>query len=1020
MSFGRGKDSGYMSFSTNSPSQQHSSAVTTAENSPTDTLRDDVATRPEVVIDVDFVKGKEIPLCGEKDQGISSKNPPPTPTPPAGPPRYHEVNMQMFNDPEDENSLAIVYSVLDSTDNDPASHASELRPIFACTVIKLIEKMTHQYGMDLGFRTDFFLTYRLFVSPVQLCKHLIRRYLWALEEDTSLREIVRVRTFVVIRHWIINHFEDDFLTSKSLRFIMASFLNDMRCNQRVLESPTDLLIIKNLVDLFKEMRRLYKGIAEQHLARFKEGEQNEEEQGGQTSQPASEVKTPSSNSDNKPVTGVNDEPRIIEQLTASSVKKIPIVLTGKTTNSDITGGVPHACGQIRSRNRASTLGGLITRPVAIEALHPTTPTKVSASKDSKHGGVSRQASENGTLIARERRLSASSIKSNKGNNVNWSTKMTLGIHKLRQKSEDIYQQILNPISALQKGEAKQCTCWTPEYTGISENPTLSAARSFPNLRPSVVVTNVNYESSPQPPAGNTTSGCPPSKTIKRLKSTLNLGPGSITTPVSPSPIPSPTRSQFTGMSSRHSRSNSNSSVGYHPNPECPYHVPSLGTVSSDSQRSLLNSNEYPEASSTLSTPKNIPQFNHPDSAVQTPSLSVTTGTPHSPAWYQCPWYTPSIPNSPSVLTTSYKPFILFYRSQVIAQQLCLLEQHFLDQVKWDEFLENELAKAGRRSWNKSQSSISGYLFKAEKKNGVEAISSRSDMVCMWVASEVVSTHPIEDRVRVIEKFIRIAQKCYQYRNFSSLSQLVMGLGSHFLCRLRRTWSRVGNYEMRVLRELQYVISPCKNWSALRTAMGVVGQQEATGDSSGQRYGAGVGLETPNGSGLFSPESMTSQNDTPSSKHPQSQTSVDKRGCIPFLGLFTFDLEHIMEQAAWYMPLTPSVLSEFENSQESSNGQCVIQRRAGSVTRPPPIAAHLTKPEPKDLPELIPTGKLLLNFYRCQLIAKTLKWFLAFQRRAHRYSFAMDATLYSKCLLLRVLNEDLLQELSDSCDSYRGD
>lgn len=28
---------------------------------------------------------------------------------------------------------------------------------------------------------------------------------------------------------------------------------------------------------------------------------------------------------------------------------------------------------------------------------------------------------------------------------------------------------------------------------------------------------------------------------------------------------------------------------------------------------------------------------------------------------------------------------------------------------------------------------------------------------MWVASEVVSTQPIEDRVRVIEKFIRIAQ-----------------------------------------------------------------------------------------------------------------------------------------------------------------------------------------------------------------------------------------------------------------------
>lgn len=47
--------------------------------------------------------------------------------------------------------------------------------------------------LDSGFMADFFLTYRLFMSPVQLCKYLIQRYLWALEEDTEFRCVIRVR-----------------------------------------------------------------------------------------------------------------------------------------------------------------------------------------------------------------------------------------------------------------------------------------------------------------------------------------------------------------------------------------------------------------------------------------------------------------------------------------------------------------------------------------------------------------------------------------------------------------------------------------------------------------------------------------------------------------------------------------------------------------------------------------------------------------------------------------------------------
>ncbi|KAK3844601.1 MAG: ras guanine nucleotide exchange factor domain-containing protein, partial [Linnemannia gamsii] len=330
--------------------------------------------------------------------------------------------------------------------------------------------------LDSGFMADFFLTYRLFMSPVQLCKYLIQRYLWALEEDTEFRCVVRVRTFVVFRFWINNHFADDFLTSKSLRFQMASFLNEMRFNATVQTSPRDSRIIRNLMDFFKHQRRYYKGLAQQRSS----------------SQPNS--------------------------------------------------------------------GGII---------------------------------------------------------------------------------------------------------------------------------------------------------------------------------------------------------------------------------------------------------------------------PPSPSWNYGPWHSSAHQLFPTMVPPPpYKPFILFYRSQLIAQQLCLLEQHFLENVKWDELLEVELCRAGRKSRSKVQSSISGYMFRAEgEPNGMDASNERSNMLCLWVASEVVSTRVLDDRVRVIEKFIRIAQKCYQYRNFNSLIQLVMGLGSSPLCGLRRTWARVNSYEMRILHDLQDFISPFGNWSYLRKAMNQVGYQE---------------------------------------------------------------------------------------------------------------------------------------------------------------------------------------------------
>lgn len=344
------------------------------------------------------------------------------------------------------------------------------------------------------------------------------------------------------------------------------------------------------------------------------------------------------------------------------------------------------------------------------------------------------------MFTRERRLSSSSVKSNRSTST-WSTKF---VNKIRQKSEDFYQQIVHPSGAQHKSESKQCVCWTLAYIGISgqHHHALSTARSFPNLRPSVISQQQQQQDTlGSGVASNTSSSIPslPSnKSIKRLKSSLSLGLHSPSTTAISSPVPSPTRNQFSSISSRHSRSNSNSSVGYHPNPECPYHIPCVEAIQTETINAQPPSSEASESgpsSATFSTLKEALQeeYNaHSNESESGSSSQPQSGgiVPPSPVWNYGPWHSSAHQPFPTMVPPPpYKPFILFYRSQLIAQQLCLLEQHFLENVKWDELLEVELCRAGRKSRSKVQSSISGYLFRAEgDPNGMDASNERSNMV----------------------------------------------------------------------------------------------------------------------------------------------------------------------------------------------------------------------------------------------------------------------------------------------------
>ncbi|CAR22382.1 mitotic regulator LTE1 [Lachancea thermotolerans CBS 6340] len=107
--------------------------------------------------------------------------------------------------------------------------------IIKTDISALIVKLTSPMDpIDYPFLSDFFLSYRKFLAPQELLKLLVSRLQWAFNESLSadsnkqqIGQIASVRTFVLIRHWILNYFAQDFLTDDALRSQFVNSVNSL-------------------------------------------------------------------------------------------------------------------------------------------------------------------------------------------------------------------------------------------------------------------------------------------------------------------------------------------------------------------------------------------------------------------------------------------------------------------------------------------------------------------------------------------------------------------------------------------------------------------------------------------------------------------------------------------------------------------------------------------------------------------------------------------------------------------------
>ncbi|KAI9183411.1 Guanine nucleotide exchange factor lte1 [Blastocladiella emersonii ATCC 22665] len=120
----------------------------------------------------------------------------------------------------------------------------------SATALELVRRLTQ--GVDYEFMLDFFIVYRLFMDPVHLAKLLILRIRAAVPwpEDSDERRIIRMRSFVVIRHWLQFYFEHDFADNKKLRRYMGKALKTLTHMPELTTTGMDGRMIKKLKHLW--------------------------------------------------------------------------------------------------------------------------------------------------------------------------------------------------------------------------------------------------------------------------------------------------------------------------------------------------------------------------------------------------------------------------------------------------------------------------------------------------------------------------------------------------------------------------------------------------------------------------------------------------------------------------------------------------------------------------------------------------------------------------------------------------
>lgn len=161
-------------------------------------------------------------------------------------------------------------------------------------------------------------------------------------------------------------------------------------------------------------------------------------------------------------------------------------------------------------------------------------------------------------------------------------------------------------------------------------------------------------------------------------------------------------------------------------------------------------------------------------------------------------------------------FILSNNSVELSEHFTCIERDILQEIDWKELIELK--------WNKELTPVNSWLeiivnddyFNTNK--GVNLVIARFNLMVNWIISEILLTKRLEERVQIVSRFIHIANNCLSLQNYSTLMQILLALTSEKINKLKTTWKNLPPGDILILKNLEELSSPIKNFINLRLSI----------------------------------------------------------------------------------------------------------------------------------------------------------------------------------------------------------
>eukprot|EP01130_Rhizamoeba_saxonica_P017236 TRINITY_DN8273_c0_g1_i1.p1 TRINITY_DN8273_c0_g1~~TRINITY_DN8273_c0_g1_i1.p1 ORF type:complete len:1053 (-),score=242.44 TRINITY_DN8273_c0_g1_i1:20-3178(-) len=138
----------------------------------------------------------------------------------------------------------------------------------------------------------------------------------------------------------------------------------------------------------------------------------------------------------------------------------------------------------------------------------------------------------------------------------------------------------------------------------------------------------------------------------------------------------------------------------------------------------------------------------------------------------------------------------------VARQLTLIEYNIWNNIAPWECLGQAWAKNGR----------------LDKSPHICEMIERFNIVSNWVTTTICRETDLRQRVRLLERFIDIALELRKLNNFNAILEIVAGLNSSPVHRLKNTFSRLSKGKVSKLEELKVLVARTNNYSYARQVL----------------------------------------------------------------------------------------------------------------------------------------------------------------------------------------------------------